>query len=465
MKRSLRTQMLFQYVVIVIICMLVIPAGISKLLDRQFRLFTSDRLREDQQEAVRILEDSYALQGRWDMTALAGLRGDILRWPMVHAALYDTEGTLIAEFRRPMRHGAMRGPAMNSGRDERGFAVPGRGELVMNELPVSYGGRPVGTVRFLCLPFVESREGIFLRKFNSHMKYAIGGMLIIAVIISFVMADLISRPVLNVSKMASLIGKGRYRADEGLKSNITELQTLIDSIKRLGLGLEEQEELRKRLMSDIAHELRNPLAIIKSHLEAFEDGVWEPTEERLRLTVDEIDRLSRMISEIEKLTSIENAGNGIVLGSADLSDLTGRVAMTYDPLYRSKSVDLKREIEPDVSIAADETKIRQAVENLLSNALRYTDSGGTVTLSLARSDGTAVIKVSDTGIGISEQDLPYIFERFYRTDKSRTRSSGGLGIGLAITRAIVEAHGGNVRAESREGKGSTFTVTLPLKRA
>ena len=218
-------------------------------------------------------------------------------------------------------------------------------------------------------------------------------------------------------------------------------------------------------MSDIAHELRNPLAIIKSHLEAFEDGVWEPTRERIKLTVDEIDRLSKMISEIEKLTSIENAGNGIVLGSADLSNLTERVAMTFDPLYRSKSVDLKREIEADVFLAADETKIRQAVENLLSNALRYTDSGGTVTLSLVRSDGAADIKVSDTGIGISEQDLPYIFERFYRTDKSRTRSSGGLGIGLAITRAIVEAHGGKVMAESREGEGSTFTITLPLNKS
>ncbi len=465
MKRSLRTQMLFQYVVIVIICMLVIPAGISKLLDRQFRLFSSDRLREDQQEAVRILEENYDLRGYWDITALSGLRGDILRWPMVHAALYDPEGILIAEFRRPMRHGAMRGPMMNSSSDDRGFVSPGRGELAMNEFPVSSGGKVVGSVRFLCLPFIESREGIFLKKFNSHMKYAIGFMLIIAVIISFVMADLISRPVLNVSKMASLIGKGRYQADEGLKSDITELQALIDSIKRLGLGLEEQEELRKRLMSDIAHELRNPLAIIKSHLEAFEDGVWEPTGERIKLTVDEIDRLSKMISEIEKLTSIENAGNGIVLGSADLSNLTERVAMTFDPLYRSKSVDLKREIEADVFLAADETKIRQAVENLLSNALRYTDSGGTVTLSLVRSDGAADIKVSDTGIGISEQDLPYIFERFYRTDKSRTRSSGGLGIGLAITRAIVEAHGGKVMAESREGEGSTFTITLPLNKS
>jgi signal transduction histidine kinase len=154
--------------------------------------------------------------------------------------------------------------------------LPEGAKLVMNELPRLYGGSPVGTVRFLCLPFVESREGIFLRKFNSHMKYAIGCMLIIAVIISFVMADLISRPVLNVSKMASLIGKGRYRADEGLKSNITELQTQIDSIKRLGLGLEEQEELRKRLMSDIAHELRNPLAIIKSHLEASRTGYGNP---------------------------------------------------------------------------------------------------------------------------------------------------------------------------------------------
>jgi signal transduction histidine kinase len=184
-----------------------------------------------------------------------------------------------------------------------------------------------------------------------------------------------------------------------------------------------------------------------------------------QLTVDEIDRLSRMISEMYRKADFDReCRKRIVLGSADLSDLTGMVAMTYDPLYRSKSVDLKREIELMYPLRQMRRK-KQAVENLLSNAHRYTDSGGLWTLSLARSDGTAVIKVSDTGIGISEQDLPYIFERFYRTDKSRTRSSGGLGIGLAITRAIVEAHGGNVRAESREGKGSTFTITLPLKRA
>lgn len=462
MKRSIRTQMLIQYVVIVIICMLVIPAGISKLLDRQFRLFSSDRLLEDQHEAVRVLEEIYGREGYWDKSALSELRGDILRWPMIHVALYDPQGALIAEFRRPMRHGSMRGAGMiNNMGEGQNFAGNGWNELAMSELPVFSNKKLAGKVRFLSLPFNDSREGLFLKKFNSHMKYAIGLMLLTAVIISFVMANVISRPILNVSKMASMIGKGRYHADEGLKSDIIELQILIDSIKRLASGLEEQEELRKRLMSDIAHELRSPVAIIKSHLEAFEDGVWEPTGERIKLTVEEIDRLSKMIAEIERLTSVESADNGISLESTDMSSLAEKAAATFDPLYRSKSVVLKREIESNVMLAADAGRIRQAVENLLSNALRYTDKDGSVTLSLGRSEGDVYIRVTDTGIGIPEKDLPYIFERFYRTDKSRTRSSGGIGIGLAITKAIVEAHRGSVKAESREGEGSTFTITLP----
>ncbi|MDD4160470.1 MAG: hypothetical protein PHO18_05935 [Synergistaceae bacterium] len=273
MKRSLRTQMLVQYVVIVIICMLVIPTGISKFLDRQFRLYSSERLRDDQQEAVRILEEIYDSDGNWNKEVLTELKGDILRWPMVHAALYDPDGILIAEFRRSMRHGPMRGPGLKSDdKDTPGFMRSMAPELVVNELSVSSGGNVVGKVRFLCLPFRESREGMFLKKFNSHMVYAIAFMLMIAVIISFIMADVISRPILNVSNRASLISRGKYRVQDDLRSDITELQLLIDSINRLGLGLEEQEELRKRLMSDIAHELRNPLTIIKSHLKHLRMG-------------------------------------------------------------------------------------------------------------------------------------------------------------------------------------------------
>ena len=463
MKRSLRTQMLIQYVVIVLICMLVIPAGISKLLDRQFRLFSSDRLHEGQKETVQVLEEIYEASGYWDKQMLVDRTGDILRWPTVRAALYNSDGLLIADFRRPMRHGGMRGQGTRKDNNQlSGMMKPSGSELIMEELPISSNGKVVGKISFLSLPFMDSGEGLFLKKFNSHMAYAIAFMLVIAVIISFVMADLISRPILKVSKRAYLISRGKYRLEDDLRSDITELQLLIESINRLGLGLEEQEELRKRLMSDIAHELRNPLTIIKSHLEAFEDGVWEPTGERIKLTVNEIDRLSAMISEIEKLTSIENAGKNTVFEPVDMSYEIERVASIFDPLYIAKSVELKREIAEDVVMAADAKKIRHAVENLLSNSLRYTDSGGKVTLSLKRSADEVRIEVSDTGIGISESDLPYIFERFYRTDKSRTRASGGLGIGLAITKAVVEAHLGTITVESEEGSGSRFTIFLPL---
>ena len=458
MKRSLHTQMLIQYVAIVIICMIVIPTAISKLLDHQFRRFAGDKLLEDQQEIVLFMQQIYSSSNSRDKALLSEIRGDFLRWPIVRAVLFDADGVVVREFRRQIKRD--RGMMMN---DDKMQNMHGHvRELVFKDESVIVNGKKVGTVRFVCLPFNDSREGVFLRQFNRHMYYAVAFMLAIAMLIAFFMAERISRPVLNVAKRASLISKGNYRITDGMSSDITEIQTLIDSIDRLGLELEAQEELRKRLMSDIAHELRNPVTIIKSHLEAFEDGVWESTPERVKLTVDEIDRLSNLITEVESLMSIENAGNNISLSTVDLSEELENIALSFDPLFDNKSVSLSRDIEQDVYIAVDVVKIRQVVENLLSNALRYTDVGGSVTISLRRGGGNVEISVADSGIGISGKDIPYIFERFYRADKSRARKSGGMGIGLAIVKAAVEAHGGNISVDSKEGAGSRFTVTIPV---
>ena len=238
---------------------------------------------------------------------------------------------------------------------------------------------------------------------------------------------------------------------------------LIESIRKLGLDLQEQELLRIRLMSDIAHELRSPVAIIKSHLEAFADGVWEATEERLDLTVEEIDRLSALISEVETLSALEERDDNLELSLTNLSDELEKSLLLYDPLFQNKSVTLLREIEPNIVAVVDIQKINQAVGNLLSNALRYTDEENTVTLSLKNIGNVIELSVKDSGIGISAQDLPNIFERFYRTDKSRSRASGGMGIGLAIAKAIIEGHGGTLSVESTEGVGSKFTIKIPLK--
>jgi signal transduction histidine kinase len=458
--------MLIQYTAIVIICMLVIPTAISELLDRQFRRFASDKLAEDQQDIVFLMQEVYARGNDWDQALLSGMQGNILRWPMLRVELYDAGGILIHEFRHNNKRAALPG-GINSRRDSRQIEEAMNfirtDKLIKMDEPVIVKGHKVGMLRFMCLPFNDSREGFFLKKFNRHMYYAIGLMLIISVLISFIMANRISRPVLNVSKRASLISGGNYRITDEMSSDITELQILIDSINKLGLELEIQENLRKRLMSDVAHELRNPLTIIKSHLEAFEDGIWEPTHERIKLTVDEIDRLSMLISEIEKLTSIEKTGKNLSVENADLSAEVEKTALSFDPLYSSKSVKLLRNIEPGIVTAVDMPKIRQAVENLLSNALRYTDEGGNVLLRVQKMENNIEISVKDSGIGISEKDMPYIFERFYRADKSRTRASGGMGIGLAITKAIVEAHSGNISVKSAEGSGSDFKITIPVR--
>lgn len=458
--------MMFQYAAIVIICMLVIPTAISELLDRQFRRFASDKLAEDQQDIVFLMQDAYALRNEWNKDLLSGIKGNILRWPMLRIELYDSDGMLIHKFSHNNKRAVLPGTA-DTRREKRqmqdpiNFIKPDR--LVKMDEPVIVKGNKVGTLRFVCLPFNDSREGFFLKKFNRSMYYAIGLMLLISVLISFIMANRISRPVLNVSKRASLISSGNYKITDDLSSDITELQILIDSINKLVSELEIQENLRKRLMSDVAHELRNPLTIIKSHLEAFEDGIWEPTHERIKLTVDEINRLSMLISEVEKLTSIEKTGKNLSIENVNLSSEIEKTALVFDPLYSSKSVKLLRSIESGIFIAVDMHKIRQAVENLLSNALRYTDSGGNVMLRVSRKENYIEISVKDSGIGISEKDMPYIFERFYRADKSRTRASGGMGIGLAITKAIVEAHSGNISVESTEGAGSDFKITIPVR--
>lgn len=459
MKRSLRTQMFLQYAAIVIICMLVIPTAISMLLDRQFRRFAEDRLREDRQEIVLVMQNLYARTNSWDEVRVKGMLGEAMRWPIAAINVYDADGRLVKNLSRGMRRHA-NGKDMQHMPLQRAANSPCR----MIDEPLIVGGENVGHVSFSCLPFKDSREGEFLRQFNFHLYLSVGFMLLLSAVVAFFMADRISRPVLNAAKRAHLISGGKYRIDDEMSSDITEIQTLIESMNRLGQALEMQEKLRKRLMSDIAHELRNPVTIVKSHLEAFEDGVWEPTAERLKLTVSEIDRLSKLISEVGNLYAIEGMENSLSVSSANISEELERIVLSFAPLFSNKSVTLASEIDSGAEAAVDIGKLRQAVTNLLSNALRYTDAGGEVILSLKILPGCLKIIVRDNGIGISKADLPNIFERFYRADKSRARASGGMGIGLAITKAIAEAHGGTIKVESTEGEGSTFIITLPLRR-
>ncbi len=457
MKHSLRSQLIFQYMVIVIVCMLVIPTAISELLEWQFKNFLNEQLAEYENEFSDYLASAYAENGSWYGRGTLPRGTNFVRWPVAAVRIADAGGNVIRIYSRfSVKPGLMRRM------DNQPLPRPSLPEgLLTREKEIAVAGRTVGRVTFYVLPFEKAPENKFLQRFNKIMYYAVAVMLIISAMIAIFMAYRISTPVLVAARRAHSISVGRYGDEEHAESNIAELQTLIESVDRLGKSLEEQEALRKRLMSDIAHELRNPVAVIKSHLEAIEDGVWEATPERIRLTVSEVDRLSLLIREVENLTSIERAAHALSAEETDLSAVVEKAALAYDPLYKNKGVELRREIERGATAVADGAKMRQVAENLLSNALRYTDPGGAVTVSVRSGEKELSLSVADTGIGIAAKELPYIFERFYRTDLSRARSSGGIGIGLAIVKAIVEAHGGSIEVESEPGKGSRFTVKIP----
>ena len=442
--------------VLVVICMLIIPIGITKVLDVQFRAYVEERLLSNRHDVLYFLQELYTDGDTWDRDEMEHISHEFMPWPVFRATVYDVNDNVVFDVRKKRNKNS---PSYIYGSGSR----QGDKKALSFVDEIYAGDTYIGKVRFLCIPFKDRPESAFLTRFNHMLYKAMAVMLFLAMVLAIYMSRRIGNPITKVTKRAYEITRGNYSTDgKKNKSYIREIQTLIDSVDRLGLTLQEQTELRKRLMGDIAHELRNPVAVVKSHLEAFEDGVWEATSERIRLTVEEIDRLSKLITGVEKLAIIEAESTEILKERTKLSEELEKTVTVMTPLYVAKNVKLKSEIQPKIVADMDMQKMRHVFENLLTNALRYTDEGGEVTLSLVHKKKFNLVTVSDTGIGISPRDLPHIFDRFYRADKSRARASGGMGIGLAIVKATVVAHGGEITVESEEGRGTVFTVKLPV---
>ena len=208
-------------------------------------------------------------------------------------------------------------------------------------------------------------------------------------------------------------------------SGIREMDMLSRGVEELGRSLAGQERLRKRLMTDIAHELRTPLTVVRSQVEAVADGVWEATPERLALCAAEIERLSDLIGEVESLTRLEGETLSVRLRDTDLAAFLDTVLDASEPLFARSGVTLCRSLEGSVRANVDSERFRSVIDNLLSNALRYSEPGGRVEVRLRSRDGSAVVEVEDAGTGIDAADLPHVFDRFYRADAARARATGG----------------------------------------
>ncbi|MEA4906823.1 MAG: HAMP domain-containing sensor histidine kinase [Anaerolineaceae bacterium] len=272
-------------------------------------------------------------------------------------------------------------------------------------------------------------------------------------------------PVDEVMAAADAVAEGdlKVRVSENSPGD---LGRLAHSFNRMTDGLERAEEQRRHLTADVAHELRTPLHIIQGNLEGVLDGVYEPTREHIEATLDETRLLARLVNDLQTLSLAEAGQLPLHPIQTSVADLLADVVTGFAGQAAACEVDLRQEYpggEEGLELFGDPDRLEQVLSNLVANALRHTPQGGYITLRAQRVGEEVHVAVQDSGEGIAPQDLPYIFDRFWKSDRSRTRrSGGGSGLGLAIARQLVQAHGGQIRAESQEGQGTTFFITLPV---
>ncbi|KZE67139.1 hypothetical protein AWM68_04580 [Fictibacillus phosphorivorans] len=290
------------------------------------------------------------------------------------------------------------------------------------------------------------------------------GAIILVCMISYVVAKNLSRPLVEMREAAEKMAKGKLEVRIETLGN-DELNDLGNSLNLLASKLQLQETSRKNMTSDIAHELRTPLATIKSHLEAFEDGVFLPTSDRIHSLKEEIERLISLVQDLEHLTAMEAPEFSLNKKEANLNTIITKSMDAVAGAFVQKNVTLHSELQCNIELSIDSKRIAQVLINLLSNALTYTPAGGKVNISTKTDNDSIFLSVKDTGIGIPKEEIEQVFERFYRGEKSRSREHGGSGIGLTIVKRIVQAHGGEIWINSESGTGTEVKIKFNREKA
>ena len=294
------------------------------------------------------------------------------------------------------------------------------------------------------------------------------GWLTVVALIVIVMSSLvlrtITKPVGELREGIAKMSGGDFSARVNVrgKNEFAELATAFNGMSE---KLEALDRSRNLFVSNASHELKTPLSTMKILIETilYQDPI-DPgmTREFLSDVNKEIDRLNRIVSDLLTLVNIDSGGMKLSLSDVDLHELLLEQVKRLAPLARENGIELECSAKEALETSGDAVKLQQVIYNVIDNAIKYTPRGGSVQASLIRSGKRAIIRVTDTGIGIPQADLPHVFDRFYRVDKARSRATGGTGLGLSIVKQIVALHGGTITAESEEGKGSTFTIDLPL---
>jgi two-component system sensor histidine kinase BaeS len=364
--------------------------------------------------------------------------------------LYDMKGEVIMDTERAINaqsQAVVRRVIALSDFDERRT-----GEKFL-PYPLFLAGEQIGHLEVSLLS--PRKEGVFVARSDRLLLVSLlvlGGF---AIIFSVFFSRKLTFPIKGLTRAATDISGGNLKSRVKISGN-DEIAQLSDAFNRMAQSLEIQESLRRKLTTNIAHELRTPISAIRGELEAMIDGLIPIDKEHLQSLYAEIGRLRKIIEGIEELSQAEASSRYLRKTIFPLYPFLEGISGRFGMLFAEKGVGIELSCDEKLTINADPDRLSQIIINLLSNALKATESGGNVMITANEGPTGTVIEVGDSGSGIADEDIPFIFERFYRGAK------GGLGIGLTIVRELIEAHGGTITARSDAGKGAVFTLTFPV---
>lgn len=434
----------------------------------EFRQYASQSSQNYVQSVASVLGTLYEREQGW--TSVDDLLADLLRSSGDRLVVADSEGTVVGDTGQEWLGdsasdvGLSGGTVVVSSGDDVGevylfssFARSGRG--------YGYGG---GSQQLVA----ESNEQDFMDRVNRWLVIVALIAAVVALALGLVLIRQIVGPVRLLSRGARQVAGGNLACRVDIRSK-DELGELGRSFNAMAHSLEGAETERRRIIADISHELRTPLTVIEGTVDGIQDGVFPPDREHLETIREQTAVLARLTADLRDLSLAESGQLRLQLAPADLADVLQRSLLTFAAAAGDKGIELASDLAPGLPrVEVDVARFDQVLGNLMTNAIRHTPAGGTITVAARAIERDQVhgvdspsvlVSVADTGEGIAPEHLPHVFDRFYRAEESRSRGDGGAGLGLAIVRQMVQAHGGTVWVESQQGKGSTFRVALPVR--
>jgi len=444
MIHSLRFRLVASFALVILVTIGAVFFFINQVTQGEIRRFGehADRMRIDRMEME--LSGYYLHQGGWE-----GIQPFVEQWGNLYGQriiLTDASGTAVAD-----SEGELLGERYGSDSPGRSLSPPWQAGAI-GTLYITPKSSP--EVDFASLQILFRAIGRF---------FVWGGLIAvaIAVLVTFLLSRRTLAPVKALAAAAQRLGQGDFSQRVSVEDR-SEMGQLARSFNLMAGELEQAEQMKRNMVADVAHELRTPLSNIRGYLEAVRDGVVKADTDTIRSIDEEAALLSRLVDDLQELSLAEAGELKLVCEAEDVSRLIMQSVAAERSRATAKGLSLSVEMPhglPAVSI--DSQRISQVLRNLLDNAVAHT-AEGSITVVVRQQDNWVEISVADTGEGIPEEDLPNIFERFYRVDKSRTRATGGSGLGLTIAKYLVEAHGGIIEARSEKGKGSRFSFTVPV---